>query len=838
MPLPHLRKLEVQGFRSFGTGRQSFDVSDTVTVLWGGNSQGKSSLAEALEFLFTGEIVRRELMASAKDEFADSLRNAHIPAATPVTVEATIECPDGVKRKLRRALVNDFKGNSACTSRIEIDGKPATEADLLKQLGLKLMPAPLRAPVLAQHTLGYIFSAGPGDRATYFRAVLDTQDLEDFRNAVAGLEAALPAPQLPELQALAAVETIPEVAESAKKMRTAKTKTALDKQVARGLEALLTAIGITPNPTRIERATQLEKALEAKRSKTFPVELFGRRPFVPWATPEQKLRDVLATFTRERNAVEAETQRLLALFTAALSIETIKMAHAPIDCPLCATPAAMTLERISHIREQVAANAVYKAAERAVGDGLRALDAGLSSLGQSGGHSLPRFSQSIPAERRALGFTVAKLAALVPDATVLSEWLLAYRRLRRSCAALHAAIRIARDRVKGALNDLANWQEAILLDADLAAITAAATAFETAQSEYGEQVRRLSESLNAAIDRTSSTAAWHELAVFGRNADPLWRGLEMQRQHLGKVKAVQAAVKEIDAANGLVADEKFDDLSRGIKDWWERLRPGEPSFFEAVKRRGTKTRRNIDLKVGLSAHTDRTDPKLRDAIAVFSQSQLHCLGLSLFLARVAEEGAGFVVLDDPVLSSDDDFRPNFEASVIEALLAAGIQVIVLTQDYKSWKNIGHRWDFRGALQLQLVRNDPVIGTEVRNENDQLASMLAKVQPFINSQDPEQRKQGATQLRQAIERFCKELIVRDRQAAGDGLAALTDYDGKNFGDFKTKVEALLTKDPSHRGKLRSAHSYVTPGPHDDQPPSTGELKQAAGDLKALKKAYLD
>lgn len=838
MPFPRLRKLEVHGFRSFGTGRQSFDVSDTVTVLWGANSQGKSSLAEALEFLFTGDIVRRELMASAKDEFTDSLRNAHLPAATPVTVEATVECPDGVKRTLRRALVDDFKGNTACTSRIEIDGIPVTEADLPKQLGLKLMPAPLRAPVLAQHTLGYIFSAGPGDRATYFRAVLDTQDLEDFRNAVAGLEAALPSPQLPELQALEAVEAIPEVAASAKKMRTAKTKTALDKQVSGGLDALLTSIGINPKPTRIERATQLDEALEAKRSKTFPIELFGRRPFTPWTAPEQKLRDALATFARERSAVEAETQRLLALFTAALSIETIKMAHAPIDCPLCATPAALTPERIAHIREQVAANSVYQAAERAVGDGLRALDASLSSLSQSGSSSIPRFGQSTSAERRKQGFTVAKLATLVSDATVRTDWLLAYRKLRRSCAALHAAIHAARDGVNGALNDLAHWQDATRLDADLAAISAATTAFEAAQSEYGERVRRLSEELNASIDRTSSTAGWQELAVFGRDPDPLWRGLETQRQHLDKVKAVRAAVKEIDAANGLVADEKFDDLSRGIKDWWERLRPGEPSFFEAVKRRGAKTRRNIDLKVGLSAHTDRTDPKMRDAIAVFSQSQLHCLGLSLFLARVAEEGAGFVVLDDPVLSSDDDFRPNFEASVIEALLAVDIQVIVLTQDYKSWKNIGHRWDFRGARQLQLVRNDPVLGTEVRNENDQLASMLAKAQPFINSQDPEQRKQGATQLRQAIERFCKELIVRDRQAAGDGLAALTDYDGKNIGDFKTKVESLLIKDPSHRGKLRSAHSYVTPGPHDDQPPSSGELKQAAGDLKALKKAYLD
>ena len=109
-----------------------------------------------------------------------------------------------------------------------------------------------------------------------------------------------------------------------------------------------------------------------------------------------------------------------------------------------------------------------------------------------------------------------------------------------------------------------------------------------------------------------------------------------------------------------MTDEKFGALSQDVRSWWERLRPDEPSFFEAVKRRGAKTRRTIDLKVGLSARHDRGDPKLRDAIAVFSQSQLHCLGLALFLARTrVGEGTGFVVLDDPVLTSDDDFRPEF-----------------------------------------------------------------------------------------------------------------------------------------------------------------------------------
>ena len=81
-------------------------------------------------------------------------------------------------------------------------------------------------------------------------------------------------------------------------------------------------------------------------------------------------------------------------------------------------------------------------------------------------------------------------------------------------------------------------------------------------------------------------------------------------------------------------------------------------------------------------------------------------------------------------------------------------------------------------------------------------------------------------------------MRNRLAKGETLAMITDYDGKNFGDFSTQVQALLTKDPSHPGKLVAAHNYVTPGPHDDAPPSVGQLKMAAGDLKSLKKEYLD
>ncbi len=100
-----------------------------------------------MEFLITGQIARRELLASAKDEFSDSLRNAHIASAIPVIVEAEFACPDGKHRRLKRTLAEDYKGGSVCTSRIEIDGTPCVEADLETQIGLKLLKPPLSAPI-------------------------------------------------------------------------------------------------------------------------------------------------------------------------------------------------------------------------------------------------------------------------------------------------------------------------------------------------------------------------------------------------------------------------------------------------------------------------------------------------------------------------------------------------------------------------------------------------------------------------------------------------------------------------------------------------------------------
>ena len=93
------------------------------------------------------------------------------------------------------------------------------------------------------------------------------------------------------------------------------------------------------------------------------------------------------------------------------------------------------------------------------------------------------------------------------------------------------------------------------------------------------------------------------------------------------------------------------------------------------------------------------------------------------------------------------------------------------------------------------------------------------------------------LRNAAERFCKEILVKDLWAKGDTNAALSDYDGRNLGQLSPPVERLLTADPSHPGKLRSIRNELNPAKHDDGIPDQGTLKVALGDLRFLKKQYL-
>ena len=839
MPSPRIRRIEIQGFRAFGREGQALAFGSGIAAVWAPNSQGKTSLAEAFEFLLTGQIVRRQLMASTRDEFADALRNAHLPDGTPTYVEAEITDADGTPHTIRRTLNSDYAKRGDCQSALQLNGTNAKESDLA-DLGIALSQPPFTAPVLAQHTLGYLFSARPQDRATYFKTILEVTDLEELRNSVAVLATSFrPDDQDRNWARLTAITSIEKAGRFLAPFRTmVPTPTALAAAIEGAVTAVLTSAGIAIPEMGANRLAALEALLLEQRSRTFPIGEFNRQPLAGWSAPSPDGWDKIDGYLAERKKVEEETRRLTALFREALAIPAVDTATQPIDCLLCGTKDGLTPERVAHMRGQLRETEAFQAAEEASIATLRRLAAAADAVDQAATAACPRLLTSPGWAHGQAGLRVERMRELLgPDAAAaIDPWLTALRRLADARAAIGAIAKGLKAEIAGYVKNPAALDNPQPLKARFREATAAHHGFAALLKPYAVAEGVLLKQLTPVIDAASETAGWQELIDAASDQDALRASLIERHARAALQEELKAALRQIDRGNEKVLDDKFGDLSDGIQHWWELLRPGERTFFSAVRPR-RRARRTVDFKAGLSLHSDRSAPKVRDVIAVFSQSQLHCLGLALFVARALYEGAGFMVLDDPILASDEDYRAYFKADVLEELIAHDVQVIVLTQDQKTWKDLEHRYLHANIDMFQMALADPADGTTVTNTGDDLMAMLARAEVLARGGHPDLRKQAGELLRDAAERFCKEMLVKDRWTRGDSGAAISDYDGKNLGQLEPKVESLLTADPSHPGKLRSIGRQLNPASHDDDIPDQGTIAVALGDLKFLKKRYL-
>lgn len=838
MTIPRIERIKIQGFRAFGKEAQELVLRAPVSAVWAPNSQGKTSLAEAFEFLLTGQIVRRQLMASSQDEFADALRNAHMPPNLPVYIEAQIRGKDGKTSSVRRSLTSDYAKRQDCQSVLLINDAEADETGLAA-LGISLSQPPLSAPVLAQHTLGYLFSAKPQDRASYFKTILEVTDLETLRGAIAALEAEFKPGESAYWDRLITASEIAEARPFLEPLtRAVPTAQELAEALDNAVTALLQIEGADVPESITERLEALRTLLAERRAKTFPVSGFDRKIPAEWTSPADTDWEKLSQYLAERSRIDEQTRRLVSLFQEALAIPEIDGATDAVDCVLCGAGGALTPERIEFLRGRVKEAEDFRSAEKEGLEALRRLQTKVSSSVGSIDAAVPAFMKTLSARRRDSGFRIDRINALVGDENEASvtSWIAAVKRLSKTLRHFRRHARQLTAEINEYLDNAERFD-------DVEPLQLAFDDFGDAYQEYAKQLTTYSEAelllrehLDAVVDRASDTEGWQQLIDLCDDPEGLREALKDRHARTALKAELSKALSQIDKGNEKVLDDKFGDLSEGIQYWWDLLRPGEHTFFSAVKpRKGA--RRTVDFKAGLASSNERSSVKVRDVIAVFSQSQLHCLGLALFIARAVHENAGFIILDDPILSSDEDYRAYFKANVVEELLSRGIQVIILTQDQKSWKDLEHRYVHQNIDMFQIEMIDPANGTTVTNNGDDLQAMLTRIEILARGGHADMRKQAGELLRNAAERFCKEMLVRERWAKGQAQVALSDFDGKNLGQLSPQVEPLLGDCPSHPGKLRSIGSELNPAKHDDGIPDKGTLKVALGDLRKLRSTYL-
>jgi hypothetical protein len=829
-PAPALTWLEIRGFRAFGAQARRLQLDAPLVVIHASNSQGKTSLAEALEFLISGCSSRRDLLGGAKAEYHNSLRNAHLPDGDDrVYVAAGVRGPDGVVHEVRRELLGDFAAGSDCRSRLLIDGEQRPD---LAAVGLPATDPPMSTPVLLQHTLRYVLSTEPKQRVIFFKALLTLTDLDELRARVglarARLEGAAPGPGL---QALAALSRTP-LAAFAKQLQQPDAGRSGTPVAAEDVEAVvLKAGGELTGSMSTDLATladDLATAAAQQRNDAFPLLAFT--PARP--VPEDPGPLDLSEYGQALAQADRTAATLAPVIEAVLAVpEYRNLTGQPADCPVCATPAALTPARIQALREQTRCSGAANTAAAAALSRTRQLRAVADQLAES----LPRTAAG------ASGWTAAR----IEDAADAMATLGLPRRLLDE--ALEAAARTA-EAAGNCLRAARRWSD-VLRDAegllqrraDVPAdagthtgLTAALGELRAARAASDAAAAALSTQVVPAVDARAATPGLTELRAVVDRARQLPSELQAEAARAARIGRLQAAEKALETATSRVLDRRFEQMSDAISRWWLTVRPEELVGFGGVQRRAGG-RLFVNLTAALRSDLHST-PVERDALGVYSDSQLNALGLATFLARAQLLDLPLLVLDDPIPGSDGDHRLTFAQHTLDALLGDGRQVILTTFDHKLADLAATLHAHREHLTYELTLTDPLAGTEPTQTSDAFSRFMLEAEDTINSPTPQGRRAACGSYRSAAERLAKQIIATGRTHAGQPCSVSdVERGAKVLGELVPLVREFAL-DSAEKGQWTSFGKILNPGNHDDEVPATAALKVVRGNLRAIAKAH--
>jgi hypothetical protein len=165
----YLRSVTVEGFRGVGpVTTLEVEPGPGLTLVVGRNGSGKSSFAEALELLLTGDSWR---WRGRSQVWSEGWRNLHQPGTTAITAELAVEGQPGPTAARREWDAN--AGLEDSTAWVQHHGRPRQP---LAALGWSTHLDTYR-PFLSYNELGSMLDEGPAKLYDAVSAVLGLEEL-------------------------------------------------------------------------------------------------------------------------------------------------------------------------------------------------------------------------------------------------------------------------------------------------------------------------------------------------------------------------------------------------------------------------------------------------------------------------------------------------------------------------------------------------------------------------------------------------------------------------------------------------------------------------------------
>lgn len=326
----YLTSLTVEGFRGIGP-KQTLPLTPGpgLTVIVGRNGSGKSSFAEALEVLLTGDSKR---WSDRSKIWKEGWRNLH--QEHPAAVEAEFLLEDGGKTKVSCGWEKAL-GLETQTAVVQPKGKSKST---LQGVGWASALVSYR-PFLSYNELGSMLDEGPSKLYDALSLVLGLEDLVNAQTVLA--EARLARQKTLDLADEAREEFVEQLKTLLAEDSDDRAKACLEALTSKtwGLDAVETAIGAggAAPPTQDVNVLTRAVALDAGDAHAVADVVKALR------SAHQKLQALAGGNTEQ-------ARQVVSLLEAAL---TIHAAHGDQECPVCGGKPGLTKKWAEATRKQI-----------------------------------------------------------------------------------------------------------------------------------------------------------------------------------------------------------------------------------------------------------------------------------------------------------------------------------------------------------------------------------------------------------------------------------------------------------------------------------------------------
>lgn len=779
-----LLEITIRNFRGFGPSVPPINLNADLVLLFGPNGHGKTSLAEAIEWLFYGTTKRRQRGEEfSRAEYAGTYANVHGLSPTEVSLKLRFR---GKEMILSRRL------GERETSTTSVDGQSADFASF------GIVPQEACHPVVAQHGLQTFVHSRPKDRRDAICAALGLEELTSLKSSLESARASFqrspPTSVIDGRKRLKALTPglahIPSLSPVVERW----SATPLVVDLAEDETLLLNAAAELAG----EQAPNAEAALAMLRRTREHASrsVFDVAPVAPQSDHEQLQGAVVARLNELASTAEVVDDCLsnLSAVTAAsysaalLGFWKSGLEIAPVgdSCPMCEAP-TLTEDQRATIEARLQGAASTVEAHEALTKGLDAWEQAVAPAGTA--VQKLGISGLEEAGKSALRELLGESAAITEFFTAHDSYCAARSQLGQ---ALRRANEVGREtRMKAgnatSLPDIVRERQKLRTE-----VSSTTTDFLRALTTYKEAWDRIEEQVSLKVSANTFVAKIDSVGVALRRLTDV--------RLLARYAAVLVETQKLIRSVELAAQSKQDELlrSRGqeVSDLYALLNPAANVGFDSMEPANDAMRLHA-----------KSFGKRMPAAANLSECQLNCLGLAVWLMRATTPTSpfGFVLLDDPVQAMDDDHAEAFVAHVVPYLLDQQDKQVVVLSHVRAVMDKLRQLNMSRDVRLYHYENFDAGGPVIIYQQ-RLHQALAEIKGAAVGGEPN-RAYSVDRLRVLV-----ESVVRELHLKVIGTPAPVSFDTANSGQLADLFRTIPHTLPQEHAGMKDTIRFCDPAHH--------------------------